>query len=43
MTKAANSFESQSAHISAAGMALADELREAADAEAPSERPIGFD
>jgi len=43
LTKAANSFESQSAYISAAGMALADELREAVEAEAPSEPPIGFD
>ena len=42
-TNAANSLESQSAYISAAGMALADELREAAEAETPAERPIGFD
>ena len=42
-TNEANTFGGHSAWISAQGMAVADELREAADAGEPSPRPIGFD
>jgi DNA-binding IclR family transcriptional regulator len=42
-TKEANTFGGHSAYISAKGMAVAEELREAAEAGDSLHRPIGFD
>lgn len=44
LTNQANTYEGHSAYISPKGMAMAEELREDAEDEEPSQQPpIGFD